>query len=149
MLGTHETIIKTRDEVLTPVLMDIQVSWNVVPVDIQLPTLRSSPPPLRTAHSTQVPSWTTLNLKGADSSATLVIIYKVYRASYPRKFQSSKLKSPNNLRWASSFNRYSPAPRSLTAETTRWMDSVALSHVNFIHYVEGTHNVSLHVLLLH
>jgi len=104
-MGTHGTIIKSRLAVLTPLLMEMQVSWNVATVDIQLPKLRSSLPPLLIAHSIEVSSWTTLILEGADSSATLVIVYKVYRASYPKKFQSSKRQSPNNLRWASSFNR--------------------------------------------
>lgn len=109
-------------------------------------TLRSRPPPLPIAHYREVPPWTTLNLEGTDSSATFLSIYKVYRASYPKKLQSSILKSPNNLRWT--FTRYSPAPRIWTVQTTRCMESALLSHVNFIHYTDGTCNLSLHVSLL-
>lgn len=146
MLDTHGTTIKSRSAVLTSLLMEMQVSWNVATVDIQL---RSSLPPLLIVHSTEMPSWITLNLDEVDSSATLAIVYKVYRASYPKKFQSSKWQSPNNLRWAPSFYWYSAPQSGLTVETTRWMDSVLLSHVNFTHYTEETHNVSLHVFLLH
>jgi len=40
MLGTHETIIKSRFAVLTSVLMEIQVSRNVAPVDIRYVAVR-------------------------------------------------------------------------------------------------------------